>query len=112
MRLRRFIEKTLRADPGMTLPGLLDATNAWARQGHTHLGYALWPGDRPFGPHYLELLLREEWAAKLGSSELRRQARFFRENPDKNLDDLRSETQARLEALRAREAEKKERAAR
>lgn len=112
MRLRHFIELALRADPGITLAGLLDATNAWANQGHTHMGYALWTGDPPFGPHYLGHLLREEWAAKLGSSELHRQARFFRENPDKNFDDLRSERQARLEALRAREAEKKEQAAR
>jgi hypothetical protein len=72
------------------------------------MGYALWRRERPFGPHYLGQLLREEWAAKLGSAVLLRQARFFRENPDKNLDDLRPETQARLEALRAREAKKRE----
>jgi hypothetical protein len=112
MRLRRFIEQTLRADPGLTLPGLLDATNAWARQGHTHEGHKLWPGQRPLGPHYLGLLLREEWAAKLGSAELRRQARFFRENPDKDLDDLARETRARMEAMRARDAEQRERQAR
>jgi len=111
-RLRRFVEQTLRADPGLTLPGLLDAANAWAKQGHTHMGYRLWSGERPFGPHYMGLLLREGWAAKLGSEELRRQARFFRENPDKDLDDLARETRARLEALRARDAEKRERQAR
>jgi hypothetical protein len=111
-RLRRFIEQALRADPGLTLPELLDATNAWAKQGHTHKGYVLWSGDRPFGPHYLGLLLREEWAARLGSGELRQQARFFRENPDKSLEDLARATQARLEAMRARDAAKRERLAR
>jgi hypothetical protein len=112
MRLRRFIEQTLREDPRLTLPGLLEATNAWARQGHTHLGYKLWTGERPFGPHYLGRLLQEAWAAKLASDELRRQARFFRENPDKDLDDLARDTRARLEALRARDAAKRERQAR
>src|SRR3954467_5692381 len=105
MRLRRFIEGTLRVNPDLTMPGLLDAVNAWARKGHTHKGYKLWPGDRPFGPHYLGLLLREDWAAKLVSEELRYQARFLRENPDKDLEDLARETRARVEALRAREAE-------
>lgn len=103
-RLRRFLEETLRADRGITMPALLDTANAWARQGHTHLGYALWPGDRPFGPHYLGLLLKEDWAAKLASPELRKQARFFRDNPDKDLDDLKLETRARIEALRERRA--------
>ncbi len=112
MRLRRFIEQTLRGSPQMTLPELLDAANEWARQGHTHKGYALWPGERPFGPHYLGLLLREDWAAKLGSQELRRQARIFRENPDKSLEDLAGESRERLAELRAREAEKREEKAR
>ena len=112
MRLRRFIEQTLRADRGLSLPGLMDAANAWARQGHTHLGYKLWGGERPFGPHYLGLLLREDWAAKLGSEELRDQARFFRENPDKDLDDLRARNAGPTRGLRARDAEKRERQAR
>ena len=94
------------------LPGLLDVTNGWAKRGHTHLGYKLWPGDRPFGPHYLGRLLHEDWAANLGSAELRRQARFFRENPDRDLDDLARETRARLEALHSRDAERRERQAR
>lgn len=89
------------------MPALLDAANAWARKGHTHRGYALWPGDRPFGPHYLGLLLKEDWAAKLASPELRKQARFFRDNPDKDIDDLMLEKRARLEALRERHARKR-----
>jgi hypothetical protein len=113
MRLRRFIEQALRDDRSMAMPELLAATNEWAKQGHTHMGYKLWPGDRPFGPPYLGLLLREDWAAKLASPELRAQARFFRENPDKDLDDLARVTRARLEALRERsareQAEKRER---
>lgn len=104
MRLRRFIEQTLRDDRSIAMPALLEATNQWAKQGHTHMGYKLWPGDRPFGPPYLGLLLREDWAAKLASRELRAQARFFRENPDKDLDDLAGVTRARLQALKERSA--------
>src|SRR4051812_1467948 len=107
-RLRRFVEQTLRADPGLTMPGLLDALNAWAKLGHTHLGYTLWGGEKPFGPHYIGQLVQEDWARKLGSNELRHQARYFRDNPDKDLDDLARETRARLEALRARDAAKHE----
>ena len=112
MRVRRFVEEALRAEPEMTMTGLVAAANAWAERGHTHKGYALWPGPEPFGPHYLGLLLREEWAAKIGSEELRRQARYFRANPEKNLADLASETQSAIDAARSREAEKRAREAR
>lgn len=109
LRLQRFVEDALAANPDLTLSGLLDAANAWAREGHTHKGYQLWAGEQPFGPHYLAMFLQTGRARKLASPELRRQARFIKENPDRTLEDLERETRAAIRARLAAEEEKRDR---
>jgi len=102
--------QTLRSEPRLDLAGLLDAANAWAQQGHEHLGFKLWSGPRPFGPNYVSRLLGEAWAEGLGSPELHRQARFIRENPKKTLTEL--EQEMGKEARERRDAQRRESAER
>jgi hypothetical protein len=78
MLLRSFIGRILRDESTLSLQDLVTAMNTWAAQGHTYLGRKLW--TRPFGAHYVALLLGEPWASGLGNTELREQARFLREN--------------------------------
>jgi len=106
--------QTLRSESQLDLAGLLDAANAWARQGHEHLGFKLWSGPRPFGPNYVSRLLGETWAKGVGSPQLHRQARFIRENPKKTLADLdqqtgteRKQTRERQDAQRREAAERR-----
>jgi len=102
--------QTLRSEPRLDLAGLLDAANAWAQQGHEHLGFKLWSGPRPFGPNYVSRLLGEAWAEGLGSPQLHRQAQFIRENPKKTLTEL--EQEMGREARQRRDAQRRESAER